>query len=132
MPIDIWWDIKASERLKMTVASTNAEQGLIGARPIGAKTIGAKTNSPWRLSVESGTILGRQNDAAATIAAPARSGRHRLVGRVCSTRRAATDYGRQAEKALFSSRRSQPSKRTLTAHDDARQSTDTPVTPGTR
>ena len=74
MPIVIWWDIKASERPKMTVARTNAELGLIGARPIVAKT-----NRPWPLSVESGTIFARHSDAAATIAAPARSGRHRLV-----------------------------------------------------
>ncbi|NNC41054.1 MAG: hypothetical protein HKN95_10215 [Acidimicrobiia bacterium] len=88
VPIVFWWDIKASERPKTTVASTNAELGLTGARPIAARQIVAVQNSPWRLSVESGTIVARHNDAVAPIAAPARSGRHRLVRIGCVRPRA--------------------------------------------
>ena len=102
MPIVIWWDIRASERPKMTVAGTNAELGLIGARPIAARQTVAEQNSPWRLSVESGTIVARHIDAAAPIGAPARPGRHRLVRVVvCSIQREPTDSGRQSVKGFF-------------------------------
>lgn len=105
----------------MTVASTNAELGLIGARPIAARPIAAKQSSPWRLSVELGTILARHNDAAAPIGAPARSGRHRLVRVGCVRPSAKSQTPVGSRRRVSSSRRSQPSKRTLTAHSDARR-----------